>query len=50
MMDFLKKRPWIWVIIAFVILITAWVFLLRISITHRPESIELPTVETSEQP
>ncbi len=48
-MDFLKKRPWIWVIIAFVILITAWVFLLRLSITHRPESIEFDSVEKSEQ-
>lgn len=50
MNQFFRKRPWIWIIIAFVILITGWIFLLRLSITHRPESINIESVEKPPQP
>lgn len=50
MIEFFKKRPWIWVIIAFIILMTGWAFLLRLSITHLPESIPLESVGEPEQP
>jgi len=41
MIAFLRDRPWIWIVLAFVILITGWVFLLRIAAEHRPEAVEL---------
>ncbi|MDF1737653.1 MAG: hypothetical protein P1U86_00735 [Verrucomicrobiales bacterium] len=50
MIHFFQKRPWIWVIVAFIILMTGWAFLLRLSITHLPESIPPKSAEKSEQP
>ncbi|MCB1206252.1 MAG: hypothetical protein KDN18_18465 [Verrucomicrobiae bacterium] len=39
----MKKRPWLWIVIAFVILIASWVVLLRIASDYRPANVELAT-------
>jgi len=41
MIKFLKERPWLWIILAFVILIAAWTILLKIAGERRPASVEL---------
>lgn len=41
MKKFFAKRPWIWVIIAFVILISAWSTFIRIALNNQPEQIPL---------
>lgn len=45
----IKERPWIWIIVAFVILICSWVFLLRIAKEHRPEKVEMITITPHER-
>ncbi len=47
-MTWLKKRPWLWIVLAFVVLITAWVFLLRLAIQTQPESVPLQTRSTQD--
>ena len=42
---FLRDRPWIWIIVAFIILITGWVALFLIAKEHAPEPIPLETTE-----
>ena len=41
MITFLKQRPWIWVLIAFVVLFTAWGSFFAIAIKNQPEKIPL---------
>jgi len=41
MIKFLKERPWVWIIVAFIILITAWTILLKIAGERQPESVEI---------
>lgn len=50
MITFVKKRPWIWIVIAFAILIAGWVFLLRLASENRPQSVEIITIETDDEP
>jgi hypothetical protein len=40
-MKFLRDRPWIWIILAFIILITAWTILLKIAGERQPASVEI---------
>ncbi len=40
-MSFLRQRPWIWIVLAFLVLIAAWAVLLKIATEHRPASVEL---------
>lgn len=44
MIRFFRDRPWIWIVFAFVILITGWVFLLRLAGEKRPDSVEIITI------
>lgn len=46
MITFFRERPWIWIVIAFVILIAGWIFLLRLASEHRPETISIDTNTT----
>jgi len=39
-MTYLRSRPWLWIVFAFVILIASWIVLLKIASEHRPASIE----------
>lgn len=38
-----KKRPWLLVIVAFLLLITGWTALIKIAVTNQPERIPLDT-------
>lgn len=49
MITFLRERPWIWIVFAFVILISSWVVLFKIAGKYRPEPIEIQTVESHER-
>lgn len=42
-MSFLRARPWLWIVLAFAILIASWVVLLTIASKHRPATVELRT-------
>ena len=42
-MTWLKKRPWLIIVFAFGVLITSWVFLLKLAIKTQPESVPLKT-------
>lgn len=44
-MNFLRKRPWLWIVFAFFILIASWTVLLKIASEHRPATVELQTRE-----
>jgi hypothetical protein len=36
-----ENRIWLWVTLAFVVLICAWTLLVWTAVTHQPESVEL---------
>ncbi len=40
-MKLFRKRPWIWVIVAFLLLIGAWTTLILIALKNQPQNIEL---------
>ncbi len=37
----LNNNPWIYVVLAFVVLITAWSTLITIAVKHSPQKIEI---------
>lgn len=39
---FFRKRPWLFVVAAFVLLITAWTVLITIAVKNRPEDVANP--------
>jgi hypothetical protein len=41
----MKKRPWLWIVFAFLVLIASWTVLLKIAAEHRPANVELQTRE-----
>mgnify|MGYP001797849874 CR=1 FL=1 len=49
MIQFFRQRPWIWIVFAFIILITGWVFLLRLAGEKRPDSVEIITIERHDE-
>ena len=38
---FIASRPWLWVVLAFVLLLSAWSALFYIALEHQPESVPL---------
>lgn len=42
---FLGKRPWLFVVFAFMLLFSAWGALFYIAIKHRPETVPLVTLK-----
>lgn len=48
--NFLSNRPWIWVVVVFVVLIIQWYNLIRIAIENRPESVPLTTSVVHDAP
>ena len=44
----LRKHPWLWIVFAFIVLITVWVFFLRIAIKNQPESVPLVNERSAE--
>lgn len=49
-MNALRKRPWLWIVFAFILLIAGWIVLLKIAADHRPANVELRTSPPHEQP
>lgn len=43
MMNLLRKKPWLWIVLAFVLLIAAWSVLFTIALKNQPETIPLET-------
>ncbi len=39
---FLVRHPWILVVMAFVLLLTAWGALITIAVKHSPQTVETP--------
>lgn len=39
----MKNRPWIYVVLAFLLLIGAWSALITIAVKHAPQKIEMQT-------
>ena len=46
--SFFTKGPWPWVILAFLLVITAWTLLIRLAARHTPEVIDVPSPRHSE--
>ena len=38
-MSLLRKKPWLWIVLAFLILIAAWSVLISIAVKNQPEKI-----------
>ena len=49
MTPILRKRPWLWIIVAFLLLIGAWTGLIMIAVKNKPQSIELEPPPPKEQ-
>ena len=39
MMNLLRRKPWLWIVLAFVMLIAAWTVLITIAVRDQPEKI-----------
>lgn len=48
MMSYLKKNPWLWIVVAFVLLIAAWSVLITIAVKNQPEKIPLDVKDAPE--
>lgn len=46
MSSFLKKRPWIWVWVAFIVLLGAWTALFTIALKNQPRPIPLEHLQS----
>ncbi len=44
-LGFFGKRPWLYVVIAFMIMFTAWGFMFTLAIKYRPETVPLVMVQ-----
>lgn len=40
--SWLRERPWVWIWIAFLVLISAWTVFILVSLRYQPASIPLP--------
>lgn len=41
MRKLLYRKPWLWIVIAFLVLIAAWTVLITIAVNNQPEKIPL---------
>jgi hypothetical protein len=41
MRAFLHRRPWIWIVVAFFILIGAWTALITIALNNQPAKVQI---------
>ena len=44
-MKWLQKRPWLWIVLAFILLISAWSVLITIALNNQPEKIPVTVKE-----
>lgn len=45
----LARRPWLFVVLAFIILIAAWTFLIVIAHRNKPETVPLKTTPVTQE-
>jgi hypothetical protein len=45
--NFLRARPWIWIIIGFVVVMLANIHFIQLAIKHRPQTVPLVTENPS---
>lgn len=50
MISFLRKRPWLWIVLVFLILIASWIFLIQLAREHAPQPITPDTPPIHESP
>jgi hypothetical protein len=50
MMEFMRQRPWIWVVAAFVALIGLWAWFITLAVRNQPEEVPLEHLPASETP
>lgn len=48
MIEFFRKRPWIWVVAGFVALIAVWAYFITIAANNQPEQVPLEHLKASE--
>ena len=41
MRKWVRDRPWIWIVVVFVLLIAAWTVLIKVASENQPEQIEV---------
>ncbi len=44
MIAFIRQRPWLWIVVGFTVLITAWIIFMTIAIRNQPEEVPLEYV------
>ena len=42
-MNFFKKRPWLIIVFAFIVLLSAWTMFFNVALKNQPESVPLRT-------
>ena len=42
-MNFLKKRPWLIIVFAFIVLLSAWGLFFKLALSNQPEVVPLRT-------
>ncbi len=48
MKAFFRQRPWLWIVLGFIVLISAWAVFMTIAIKNQPESVPLEHIEIKE--
>lgn len=48
MITWIRDRPWIWIVVVFVLLIAVWIVLIKIARDNQPESVPVIRVEHGE--
>jgi len=48
MIQLISKRPWLLIVFAFIVLISGWVFLLKLAARNQPETVPIQTIELKE--
>ncbi|MCB1237567.1 MAG: hypothetical protein KDM91_21055 [Verrucomicrobiae bacterium] len=49
MIALFRQRPWLWVVVAFLILFAAWGAFFTLAIKFQPEKIEAPNADSEVQ-
>lgn len=44
MTRYLAERPWLFVVAAFVVLVSVWSFFISLAVRHAPQTVEIPAV------
>lgn len=47
--NFLSRNPWVYVVLAFVLLLGAWSTLITVAVKNSPEKLELPAKSMTEK-